>query len=473
MPLNPVQLVGGSYTSRARSLDLSQSVNCYVEPSADKKRGTLIGTPGLRRWTTLTDRPVRGLYTASGSRVFAVAGRTFYELFPNQTSLPRGNLITTAGIVTFADDGQHVVAVDGQKGYLLTLAGGSTFAPITDPDWKPASHVAYLNGVMIFNELGSGRFFWSQILDPGNLDALDFASAEARPDPLVGLKVSHGELILFGSTSVEWWVPTGNFLSPFQRLPGAVIDLGCYAGHSIRMFRDTVGWLASDPSGGFAVMVANGYKPQKVSTDALESAFTEWANLPHATALTYTQDAHPFYLLNAPAQQTSVCYDGETQTWHNRAWLAEDGSFERWRGEVNTFGFQRHLVGDFEDGRIYDMRLDHYFDDERALVRVRRMPSVEAQQQRLRHSLFRLRLDAGVGLDGGQVPGSDPQMRLRWSDDDGSSWSREIWRSAGKIGNTGQVCEWRQLGQSRQRSYELRCSDPVPVRWTAAWVEVS
>ena len=66
---------------------------------------------------------------------------------------------------------------------------------------------------MVFNELGTGRFFWSQILDPGNLDALDFASAEARPDPLVGLKVSHGELILFGSTSVEWWVPTGNFLS--------------------------------------------------------------------------------------------------------------------------------------------------------------------------------------------------------------------------------------------------------------------
>ena len=91
MPPLPVQLVGGSYTSRARSLDLSQSVNVYIEPSADKKRGSLIGTPGLRLWTTLTDRPVRGLYTASGSRVFAVGGHTFYELFPNQTSLARGH----------------------------------------------------------------------------------------------------------------------------------------------------------------------------------------------------------------------------------------------------------------------------------------------------------------------------------------------------------------------------------------------
>ena len=114
----------------------------------------------------------------------------------------------------------------------LDLAAGSTFAVITDTDWKPASHVAYINGIMVFNELGTGRFFWSQILDPGNLDALDFAQREARPDPLVGLKVSHGELILFGTTSVEWWVPTGNFLAPFQRLPGAVIDIGCYSGHS-------------------------------------------------------------------------------------------------------------------------------------------------------------------------------------------------------------------------------------------------
>ena len=91
--------------------------------------------------------------------------------------------------MNFADDGQHVVAVDGQKGYLLDLAAGTPFAVITDTDWKPATHVGYLNGVMVFNELGTGRFFWSQILDPGNLDALDFASAEARPDPLVGLKV--------------------------------------------------------------------------------------------------------------------------------------------------------------------------------------------------------------------------------------------------------------------------------------------
>jgi hypothetical protein len=94
MPITPVQLVGGSYTSRARSLDLARTINAYIEPGADKQRGTLIGTPGLRRWLTLTDRPVRGLYTASGSRTWVAAARS--------TSCSRirqpgaGTLLTTA-----------------------------------------------------------------------------------------------------------------------------------------------------------------------------------------------------------------------------------------------------------------------------------------------------------------------------------------------------------------------------------------
>ena len=156
MPLTPVQLVGGSYTSRARSLDLSQTVNVYIEPGADKKRGTLIGTPGLAPVADAHRSPgARPLHrlVALGCLPWQAARST--NCSPTRPALPRGTLITTAGIVNFADDGQHVVAVDGQKGYLLTWQRGSTFAVITDPDWKPATHVAYLNGVMVFNELGT------------------------------------------------------------------------------------------------------------------------------------------------------------------------------------------------------------------------------------------------------------------------------------------------------------------------------
>ena len=36
MPLTPVQLVGGSYVSRARSLDLSSTINCTSSQAPTK-----------------------------------------------------------------------------------------------------------------------------------------------------------------------------------------------------------------------------------------------------------------------------------------------------------------------------------------------------------------------------------------------------------------------------------------------------
>ena len=185
--------------------------------------------------------------------------------------------------------------------------------------------------------------------------------------------------------------------------------------------------------------------------------------------MTYTQDAHPFYLLNAPAQQFSVCYDGETGAWHDRAWLAEDGCLSAGAARSTRLA-SAASGGRLRGPAVYDMRLDYYLDDERALVRVRRMPTVEAQQRRLRHSMFRLRCDAGVGLDGGAIPGMDPQMRS-----DGRTMTARRGRArSGECGRMGRRGRWSSgdVGADRQRSYELRCSDPVPIRWTDAWVEV-
>ena len=80
----------------ARSLDLSRRSMRISSRALTRNAARSSGRPDCRRWLNLTDRPVRGLYTASGSRVFSASGRSFYEFFPNQTFLPRGSLITTS-----------------------------------------------------------------------------------------------------------------------------------------------------------------------------------------------------------------------------------------------------------------------------------------------------------------------------------------------------------------------------------------
>ena len=67
--------------------------------------------------------------------------------------------------------------------------------------------------------------------------------------------------------------------------------------------------------------------------------------------------------------------------------------------------------------------------------------------------------ETGVGLNSGQ--GSDPQIMMMYSDDGGRTYSNELWRSLGLIGEYKTRAIWRRLGQFRQRQIKLTISDPV------------
>jgi hypothetical protein len=80
-------------------------------------------------------------------------------------------------------------------------------------------------------------------------------------------------------------------------------------------------------------------------------------------------------------------------------------------------------------------------------------------------------METGVGLDGsGQ--GTDPKAMLRWSDDGGHSWSNENWKEVGKIGQRKGLVDWRRLGMSRDRVYEVKITDPVKVVLIGAELEI-
>lgn len=76
----------------------------------------------------------------------------------------------------------------------------------------------------------------------------------------------------------------------------------------------------------------------------------------------------------------------------------------------------------------------------------------------------------GVGLVSGQ--GSDPQAMLRYSRDGGNTWSSEITRPIGKIGEYGRRAIWNRLGQAVDFRAELRITDPVEAIVLAAYADV-
>jgi len=233
-------------------------------------------------------------------------------------------------------------------------------------------------------------------------------------------------------------------------------------------------WLGQDQHGAGLVLRLNGYQPERLSTHALEFAINGYSRIDDAIGWTYQEEGHSFYCLSFPSGNATWCYDLATKLWHERADLeASTGLFKRHRAQHHAYAFGQHLVAGEDDGRVYVQDLDTFSNDGDPLVRRRTAPHLHQDRQLRYHAVLELDLQAGVGLDGGASPGTDPQLALRWSDDGGHTWSTAHPTSAGPQGQYQQRAVWRRLGRSRQRAYEVTCSDPVRVAWLAARIEAT
>ena len=81
---------------------------------------------------------------------------------------------------------------------------------------------------------------------------------------------------------------------------------------------------------------------------------------------------------------------------------------------------------------------------------------------------FEVTCETGVG--NGAV--TDPQMMLRYSDDGGHTWSNEMWRSLGRVGEYRTRAVWRKLGQFRQRQMNLRITDAARKIVISHWADI-
>lgn len=466
--------VGASYTARSKALDAQRCVNLYLEasesgPGPSKAAVALIGTPGLALWATLAGGVVRGLLRFDATTAIAVCGPNVYRLTPAGAAVQIGTIADGTTPVSMASNGIVVMLVTGASGYIVSPASG-TVAAITDPDFKGADVVDFIDGYFVFNQPGTGKF-QSTNLYGTDIDGLDFATAEGAPDNLVSLIVDHRELWLFGEATTEVWFNSGNVDFPFERIQGALIEQGCAAARSVAKMDNTVYWLTADPRGQGMVQRAVSYQPQRISTHALEFAIASYPRIDDAVAYTYQQEGHSFYVLCFPTANKTWVFDAATSLWHERAWRnPADASLNRHRAQCHMAFAGEHIVGDWGNGNLYRLDLGAYTDNGDPIPRIRACPHLWADYRWQFFGALQIDMETGVGLSSGQ--GSDPQAMLRWSDDGGFTWSNERWARIGKIGERRARVRWRRLGKSRDRVFELTITDPVKVVILGASVDV-
>ncbi|MCZ3174226.1 hypothetical protein NYZ25_19855, partial [Acinetobacter baumannii] len=119
-----------------------------------------------------------------------------------------GTLVTSTGRVAMSFNRLQVSVTDGQKMYVYTVAT-SAFVQVTSALMANPMDLTYQDHYTVAAFTNSGMFQLSAIDDSTTFDALDFASAESAPDDLVRVIYDHGELVLLGQQTTEFWGNTG------------------------------------------------------------------------------------------------------------------------------------------------------------------------------------------------------------------------------------------------------------------------
>lgn len=473
-----INLIGPSYELRSANIDAQRSINLYPtldETKEGKSRTQLVGSPGLLLFGTLAATGCRAmLFSAASNRAFAVYGNKFYEIFSNGTSTERGTLNTSTGPVGIASNGLQVCCVDGLYGYVFIYATNA-FTQITDPDFPGATTVCFVDGYFVFNEPNSGRYFISQLYDGTSFDGLDFATAEGNPDNLVAVVSCRRNIWEMGQASVEVSFNSGAADFPFDRIQGAFMEYGCAAAFSADVLANTIFWVGSDNDGVCTVWMAEQYAPQRISTFAIEYYLSLYlSNIADATSYSYQEEGHFFYVLNIPGMPTTLVYDVTTKQWHERASLNTDtGQFVRHRAQNHMFAFGKHLVGDFENGKLYEQSLNYYDYDGAVIKRLRRAQYIADDLEYIFHQMLQIDIETGVGLSGNApTEDADPQIILRWSDDGANTWSNEHTRSMGAIGKYSKRVYWDRLGRARSRVYELSTANRCKVNIIGGYIQL-
>jgi hypothetical protein len=451
------------------------------------------GAPGfsssMTAWpvpSTVTNLPVRGYWELpGGATALVVIANICYLLsvatpatatsFPTLKLTQVGTLLTSTGVVSIADDngvGYGVTGtivgtaclVDGTYGYSYNYIT-NVFTQITDPSFLGADRVIMIDGWFVFNQPGTQAFY-----TPTQQYSLTFGSyyalKDAAPDNLITIATVKEQLWLLGDKTTEIWYDAGGQFFPFQRLVGTLIQAGCKAKHSIAKFstggQDGLIWFGRSDRGENVIIRTRGFAAEVVSNPGFSDEVSTYPITSDAIGYSYQEDTHEFYVLTFPTADVTWCYDSQSGLLHKR--LSYDPYAQAWhRHRSNAFlNFQgMRLVGDYQNGTIYQLTRAAYTDAGWPLLAQRRSPHIWDKGQRGRTFMLSLQLEFLPGVGNVSGMGANPVCKIAISRDGGQTFGQQWPAPIGAIGQTKTRTIWRRLGFGRDNVIDLQVIDPV------------
>jgi hypothetical protein len=276
---------------------------------------------------------------------------------------------------------------------------------------------------------------------------------------------SNGQIVVFGFETCEFWSKSGLADPAFTPLQGTSNEWGLAAVNSLAKYDNSFICLMKNRMGQVMVAQMNGYVPKKISTVDMDNIINDYTTVSDASSYSYMLGGHPMYVINFPTDGASWLFDGSTGIWTG----LKSFGITRHRGELSFNLAGETILADFENGNLYELS-DGTFTDNGAMIEREIIGETIAQQggEFIDVNCLRVDMETGVGLAVGQ--GSNPQVSLSVSRDNGKTYGPEMWKPMGATGDYSTRVEWRRLGSPRYLTPKIRITDPVKVTFVSACI---
>jgi hypothetical protein len=169
-----------------------------------------------------------------------------------------------------------------------------------------AGQGAFLDSYFFASAPNGKQIYFSAPGDGTQWNPLDYFSKETYPDNIAAMVADHEQLYVFGGLQAsEVFQDQGatNPLVPFAPNPGAIMHYGCVAPWSACRLDEGLAWIGGDVERGDRVAFMEiGFRPRKISTAAVETAWASYATVDDAVAYTSIDRGHQFWCINFPRE---------------------------------------------------------------------------------------------------------------------------------------------------------------------------
>lgn len=366
-------------------------------------------------------------------------------------------------LVKIAQDGTTQILGDVGSGEQVTLdysfdrlaiasAGklfywnGTALTQVTDADLGTVRDFIWVDGYFMTTD--GNYLIVTELNDPYSVNPLKYGSAEADPDPIVGILKLRNEVYALGRYTIEVFNNVGGDNFPFQRVEGAQIQRGVIGTFTAAVFMEVLAFLGSGRNEAPAVWVGQNGQTTKISTREIDQIIATYTETQLSTAVMEVRvdKGHQHLMIHLPDQ--TLVYDGAASALANEPiWFTVDSGKvhkSQYRARNLVWCYNEWLAGDptsSNHGRLVDNISSHY--DQLIGWDFGTMIMYNDGRGAIFHELELVCLSGRVAL------GADPSIWTSYSLD-GETWSLERRIKAGQQGERLKRLVWLQQGHMRQ-----------------------